>query len=416
MADAAPNAAPDSGIVQDDEIDEVINQLEVLKANNLIVDRRGCLAKLFRTLACHFPSSPGMILAAFEGSDALKEVLLSSELMALVMAELPPQDGAVAMVCSTWHLAWGESVQQRRRLRPGPGTTATGIIEGLAMLDARRLAVSVRRSCGLYIAVYNVVRNAHMPFQQLHETPVPAALGLHVDTVSQGDGPSLAAGEHGLYVWTYQSRLLARFDVGEASLTLRHYFVSDGPTHIAQVVASGGRVLASTYRERSDDTGPVLWSGEVCELDPATLSTVGRFGLGLLCQPQDLALATDHPHALVSDNVRSAVAPGVPAFVYSCIHLFGPSGQHLHTLRDPAWNELVGLVASGDRLHMVELSSQEITAHYYVRTVVLRDGTALQVLADPKWEQAGLVHLRICSCRWGLAAGQGSRLTLLTGH
>ena len=234
MADAAPNAAPDGGIVQDDEIDEVINQLEVLKANNLIVDRRGCLAKLFRTLAYHFPSSPTLILAAFEGSDAFKEVLLSPELMGLVMAELPPQDGAVAMVCSTWHGAWGGSLQLRRRLRPGPGTTATGLIEGLTMLDERRLAVCVRRSCGLYIGVYNVVRNAHMPFQQLYEIPVPAVLGLHEGMVSRGDGPSLTAGEHGLYVWTYQSKLLARFDVGEASLALRHRFVSDGPTHIAE--------------------------------------------------------------------------------------------------------------------------------------------------------------------------------------
>ena len=245
--------------------------------------------------------------------EMVERVLLSPDLVPAILGPLEAEDGAAAAVCSQWLAGWNATNEPRRRLKQVPldfpeklgtrnGLHMTGTPDGrLVVLEGSEVRIldrSMRVLQTVACESYEDLRIAASDESIFHSVYD----GLHR---SSHDGTLVAVNQ------------------------------LEGYRFCNPVLAPGGLLFCVIFIAGDGDPD----QDEIIALDAQTLQPRHRFGLGLLDDANQLAVAGDELFACDTGNHR--------------LQVFSFTGEHRRSITG-GWRSPLSLCFAKDRLYLVE--------------------------------------------------------------
>ena len=270
--------------------------------------------------------------------EMVERVLLSPDLVPAILGPLAAEDGAAAAVCSQWLAGWNATNEPRRRLKQVPLDLPEELVTddmGMAATPDGRLVVcdgSELRILDRSMRVLQTMACENCGLIATSDESIFHTVYGGLDRFSHDGTP---AAEYQLEGWRFY-----------------------GP-----VLAPGGLLFCVIY---PDDGGPE--QEEIIALDAQTLQLRHRFGLGLLNNAMQLAVAGDELIACDAGNHR--------------LQVFSLTGEHRRSITGE-WKSPVALCFAKDRLYLAERPHSASPLQGSRLLVLSLQGDLLQVVTHP---------------------------------
>ena len=327
---------------------------------------------------------------------AVTLVLLFPDIIQLILAHLDLEDCAAGAVCATWRQAWEVTRDGRRGLRVA--SVKPPDLHFQSKAQRVEAIVPIPDAAAMWILVRDNIDDVLL--QLVLGTVVRESWNTAELNFINGPIKGIAAGKHGLYVWT--DKELRRYEVdisnpSEGLLNPRN--TAEWPAGFFPAYSQFGAVTTS---------GLLFFSpkfGEVLVLDPLTMGYSRRWGRGYLCRPSGMAQVEDEIY--VVDRGISAEDE-----IYQ-LKVFSLDGEYRRMVSSPDINQLrpFHLSYHDGRLYAIERGASSVSFEEFDAApgewgigicVLSPDGTLLQVY-DPG----------LCLC---MAAGVFDMKLLLYGY
>jgi hypothetical protein len=283
--------------------------------------------------------------------DMVERVLLSPDLAPAILGPLEAEDGAAAAVCSQWLAGWNATNEPRRRLKQVPldfpEELVTDEMEMAATPDGRLVVCD-----GYEVRILDRSMRVLQTMASEHENE---------GSIAASDDSIFHCVYDGLHRSSHDGTLAAEYQLEDYGFY--------GP-----VLAPGGLLFCVMCDEDYIEEGRHPDQDEIIALDAQTLQLRHRFGLGLLNEANQLAVAGDELYACDTGNHR--------------LQVFSFTGEHRRSITGE-WKSPTSLCFAKDRLYLVERGrggneDEDADAFQGRRLLVLSlQGDLLQVVTHP---------------------------------
>jgi hypothetical protein len=286
--------------------------------------------------------------------EMVERVLLSPDLVPAILGPLEAEDGAAAAVCSQWLAGWNATNEPRRRLKQVPldfpEEFVTDEMPMAATPDGRLMVFD-----GFEVRILD-------RSMRVLQTMACENCGL----IGESDDNSIAASDESIF-HCVDGGGLGGLDRFSHDGTPAAEYRLEGYRFFGPVLAPGGLLFCVMFPDGGDPD-----QDEIIALDAQTLQLRHRFGLGLLNDANQLAVAGDELFACDTGNHR--------------LQVFSFTGEHRRSITGE-WKSPVALCFVNDRLYLVERErdgNEDEDEFQGRRLLVLSlQGDVLQVVTHP---------------------------------